>query len=101
MTTEEVKEKIHQGNYGKIIMHNKYKYNITAHGTVVFITKQGSVVFYDNDKIESLLKPEHIVAFEKQEMLPPPVEYKGKTLEWLGGAWHDIKTGKEVNINDR
>ena len=68
-------------------------------GTIIFISKKGTVTFYDNDKIEHHKKPEEIKYFHHKEKLPPPTEYAGKEIEFDGGVWIYKSSGKEANIS--
>jgi hypothetical protein len=93
-------QEIHQlkiGDYGEISMLNKAGYHVVCTGTIIFISKKGTVTFYENDKTEYHKKPEEIRGFTPKEMLPPPVMYKGKKLTFNGGIWID-EGGKEIDI---
>jgi hypothetical protein len=94
MTLTEIKE-LKIGDYGEICMRNKLGFNITCTGTIVFVSKKGTVTFYENDRTEYHKKPDDIVYFTPKEMLPPPTEYRGKKVVFDGTGWHS-EDGKEV-----
>ena len=99
MTLQEVREKIKVDDYGTIVIINRYGYHINPTGTVVFISKKGTVVFYGHDKEEYFLSPERIEDFIPKEMLPAPTKHKGKDVSFDGGRWIYTKTGREAYID--
>ena len=98
MTTQEVRDKLKVDDYGEIVIINKLKYRITCTGTIVFISKKGTIVFYDNEKKEYFVAPENIVSFERKEMLPLPKEYNNREVSFDGGRFVYTKTGREVDL---
>ena len=99
MTAQEVREKLKVDDYGTLVFVNRYGYHINPTGTVVFISKKATVVFYGHDKEEYFLSPDRIVSFEPKEMLPPPTKHRGKDVIFDFGKWIYTKTGKEANID--
>ncbi len=99
MTLQEIKEKLKVNYYGEMTFCNKLNYRITCTGTIIFISKKGTVTFYDNEKNEYYLKPEEVISFKEKEMLPPPTEYANKPIAYEGGKWIFVDSGKEAKID--
>jgi len=97
MTLQEVLE-LKIGDYGEMSLKNKLGYYMVCTGTVVFISKKGTVTFYDNDKIEHHKKPDEIKYFTPKEKLPPPTEYNSRAVEFDGGHWIYKESGKQVDL---
>jgi hypothetical protein len=99
MTPQEIKENLKPNDYGEMVLCNKFGYHITCMGTVIFVSKKCTVVFYDNEKIEYFLNPEDVISFKPKDMLPPPTEHYGKPIHFDGGKWINTETGKEVKLD--
>ena len=98
MTIQEIKDQLTVGDYGEMCLRNKLGYNMICMGTVIFISKKGTVTFYDNDKIEHHKRPEEIKYFIQKEKLPAPTEYAGEAISFDNGRWIYTKSGKEIDI---
>jgi hypothetical protein len=101
MNLQEIKEQLTIGDYGEMCLRNKLGYYMVCYGTVIFISKKGTVTFYDNDKVEHHKKPEEIVFFYKSDKLPAPINYKGKEVTFDGGQWIYVESEKQVDFKDR
>ena len=99
MTLQEVREKLKVNDYGTIFIINKFGYKVNPTGTIIFISKKGTVVFYGHDKEEYFLSPDKILDFIPKEMLPAPTKYKGRDVVFDGGRWIYTKTGRVADID--
>ena len=98
MDKNEIKEKMHAEDFGKLVYVNKLGRKVHCHGKVKHISSKGSVLFYDTDSIEYHVRADKIISFELKEMLPEPKEYKGKPITYDGGRFLYTETRKEIDL---
>lgn len=101
MTLQEIREQFKVGDYGEMALRNKLGYYIIGMGTIIFISKKGTVTFYDDDQIEHHKKPEDIKFFVKRDKLPAPINYKGRDVLFDGGHWIYKDSKRQVEFKDR
>ena len=98
MDKNEIKEKMHAEDFGKLIYVNKLGRKVHCHGKVKHISSKGSVLFYDTDSIEYHVHADKIVSFELKEMFPEVKEYRGSPVVWDGGRLLSIRSNREIDL---
>jgi len=98
MDKNEIKEKMHVDDFGKLVYVNKLGRKVHCHGKVKHISSKGSVLFYDTDSIEYHVRADKIVSFELKEMLPEVKEYRGSPVVWDGGRLLSTRSNREVDL---
>ena len=98
MDKNEIKEKMHAEDFGKLVYVNKLGRKVHCHGKVKHISSKGSVLFYDTDSIEYHVHADKIVSFELKEMFPEVKEYRGNPVVWDGGRLLSTRSNREVDL---
>uniref|UniRef100_A0A6H2A6F6 Uncharacterized protein n=1 Tax=viral metagenome TaxID=1070528 RepID=A0A6H2A6F6_9ZZZZ len=98
MDKNEIKEKMHAEDFGKLVYVNKLGRKVHCHGKVKHISSKGSVLFYDTDSIEYHVHADKIVSFELKEMFPEVKEYRGSPVVWDGGRLLSTRSNREVDL---
>ena len=98
MDKNEIKEKMHAEDFGKLVYVNKLGRKVHCHGKVKHISSKGSVLFYDTDSIEYHIRADKIVSFELKEMFPEVKEYRGSPVVWDGGRLLSTRSNREIDL---